>query len=87
MPAQPSPKGFPIKGSGIDDSKNTLSVSGQASETSCPVSTHRLSLKARQRDERDGLAATNKNSSKVDGVQLLPDHNDSSSHSAKTKVQ
>lgn len=45
--AQPSLKGFPIRG-----------VSGQASETPCVVSTHRLSLKERQKDERDGLAAT-----------------------------
>lgn len=88
VPAQPSTKGFLIKGVGIDESKNTLAVSGQTSETSCAVSTHRISVKARQRDERDGLTASVQNSSKLcDGVQLLLDHNDSWSHSAKTKVQ
>ncbi|KAK1367066.1 hypothetical protein POM88_042627 [Heracleum sosnowskyi] len=84
--AQPSSKGFPIKGVGVDEIKNTLATSGQTSETSCVMSTHRLSLKARQKDERDGLTAATQNSSKVgDGVQLLLDCNDSRSRSANNE--
>ncbi|KAL1814072.1 hypothetical protein ACET3Z_024137 [Daucus carota] len=83
--AEPSLKGFPINGVGVDESKNTVTTSGQASET-CVVSTHRLLPKARSKDECDGLTAAIQNSSKIsNNVQLLLDSNDSESLSAKTK--
>lgn len=86
-PAQPSSKEFPIKGVGVDESKNTVATSGQTSETSCVVSTHRLSLKAGQKDERDGLTAATQKSSKIsDGVQLVLDRDDSRSRSANAEV-
>lgn len=88
VPAQLSSKGFPGKDVGVDESKNTLATSGQTSETSSVASTHRISLKARQKDERDGLTATTQNSSKITDVeQLLLDRDDSRSRSAKTEVQ
>lgn len=84
--AEPSLKGFPINGVGVDESKNTVTTSGQESET-CVVSTHRLLPKARSKDECDGLTAAIQNSSKIsNNVQLLLDSNDSESLSAKTKV-